>query len=53
MTTGESVRVLVPAGMLGSGFPAQTVSRGVELGADAIVVDGGSTDSGPYYCPGR
>jgi hypothetical protein len=47
--TSHRIRVLVPAGMLGSGFPAVTVSDGIERGADAIVVDGGSTDSGPYY----
>lgn len=43
------VRVLVPVGMLGGGFPAVTVQRGIELGADIIAVDGGSTDSGPHY----
>jgi hypothetical protein len=43
------VRVLVPVGMLGGGFPAHTVARGIALGADVIAVDGGSTDSGPYY----
>jgi hypothetical protein len=42
-------RVLVPVGMLGGGFSPQTVTRGIELGADVIAVDGGSTDSGPYY----
>ncbi len=35
--------------MLGGGFPAHTVARGIALGADVIAVDGGSTDSGPYY----
>jgi hypothetical protein len=44
-----TLKVLMPTGMLGGGFPAQTVNRGIELGADAIVVDGGSTDSGPHY----
>lgn len=43
------VRVLVPAGMLGAGFPPETVERGLALGADVIAIDGGSTDSGPYY----
>jgi Acyclic terpene utilisation family protein AtuA len=47
--TGETVRVLSPSGMLGAGFPAETVARGIALGADVIAVDGGSTDSGPYY----
>ncbi|MEU4541241.1 acyclic terpene utilization AtuA family protein [Streptosporangium sp. NPDC023825] len=46
---GEAVRILVPTGMLGAGFPPETVDRGVALGADVIAVDGGSTDSGPYY----
>ncbi|XRQ08927.1 acyclic terpene utilization AtuA family protein [Actinomadura welshii] len=45
----DAVRVLVPAGMLGAGFPPETVDRGLGMGADAIAVDGGSTDSGPYY----
>ena len=43
------VRVLVPVGMLGGGFPAETVARGIAMGADIIAVDGGSTDSGPHY----
>jgi hypothetical protein len=51
MSKGDKrgVRVLVPVGMLGGGFPDDTVTRGISLGADAIAVDGGSTDSGPYY----
>jgi len=44
-----SVAVIFPTGMLGGGFPAETVTRGIALGADAIAVDGGSTDSGPHY----
>jgi hypothetical protein len=35
--------------MLGGGFTPETVQRGLDLGADVIAVDGGSTDSGPYY----
>ena len=35
--------------MLGGGFPASTIERGIALGADVIAVDGGSTDSGPHY----
>jgi hypothetical protein len=35
--------------MLGGGFPAETIERGLSLGADVISVDGGSTDSGPHY----
>ena len=37
------------AGMLGAGFAQSTVDRGLELGADVISVDAGSTDSGPHY----
>jgi hypothetical protein len=44
-----AVRVLVPVGMLGGGFPPDTITRGLSLGADIIAVDGGSTDSGPHY----
>lgn len=47
--TRDSVRVLVPSGMLGSGFPPEIIERGLDLGADVIALDGGSTDSGPYY----
>src|SRR5690348_15153331 len=45
----ESVGILVPSGMLGAGFSPDTITRGIGLGADVIAVDGGSTDSGPYY----
>ncbi|MFJ9391265.1 acyclic terpene utilization AtuA family protein [Nocardioides sp. NPDC101246] len=45
----DSVSILVPSGMLGAGFPEETITRGIALGADVIAVDGGSTDSGPYY----
>ncbi len=48
-TRSARIRVLVPSGMLGSGFPPETVTHGIEMGADAIVIDAGSTDSGPYY----
>jgi Acyclic terpene utilisation family protein AtuA len=45
----DSVGILVPSGMLGAGFSPGTITRGISLGADVIAVDGGSTDSGPYY----
>lgn len=45
----DTVRVLAPSGMLGAGWDHATVERGIALGADVISVDGGSTDSGPYY----
>jgi hypothetical protein len=43
------VGVVFPSGMLGSGFTPESVWRGIELGATAIAIDGGSTDSGPFY----
>jgi hypothetical protein len=45
----DRVGILVPSGMLGAGFSPATITRGLSLGADVIAVDGGSTDSGPYY----
>ncbi|MGW4527125.1 acyclic terpene utilization AtuA family protein [Amycolatopsis sp. NPDC004378] len=45
----EKVRILAPSGMLGAGWDHATVERGIALGADVISIDGGSTDSGPYY----
>jgi hypothetical protein len=35
--------------MLGGGFPDESIQRGIARGAHVIAVDGGSTDSGPYY----
>jgi hypothetical protein len=49
MPDPDSVGILVPSGMLGAGFSPETITRGISLGADVIAVDGGSTDSGPYY----
>jgi hypothetical protein len=45
----DSLRIVFPIGMLGGGFPAETVARAIREGAAAIAIDGGSTDSGPYY----
>ena len=42
-------KVLVPSGVLGSGCPQAAFDRGIFLRPDAIAVDAGSTDSGPYY----
>ena len=49
LAKATSVGVIFPSGMLGSGFSAESVNRGLELGASAIAIDAGSTDSGPYY----
>ena len=36
-------------GMLGYGFPPESLARAVDAGVDLIAVDAGSTDPGPYY----
>ncbi|GEQ50264.1 acyclic terpene utilization AtuA family protein [Tetragenococcus koreensis] len=43
----EELRVLVPNGMLGYGFPLEDFERGMKRQPHGIVVDAGSTDSGP------
>jgi hypothetical protein len=45
----NEVSVMVPTGMLGSGFLREHVQYGIARGAQAIAVDSGSTDSGPAY----
>lgn len=45
----NACRVLVPSGVIGSGCPQTAFDRGLSLRPHAIAVDGGSTDSGPYY----
>ena len=42
-------RVLVPSGVLGLGFDSDALARGIAAGPDIIAIDGGSTDSGPFY----
>src|SRR5436190_2713926 len=44
----SELRILTPQGMLGYGIPEEHFWRGVQAGPDAIVVDSGSTDPGPY-----
>ncbi|MBT6274350.1 MAG: acyclic terpene utilization AtuA family protein [Chromatiales bacterium] len=44
-----STRVLVPSGALGLGFDPKALALGIERSPDAICIDGGSTDSGPFY----
>ncbi|MFD2728786.1 acyclic terpene utilization AtuA family protein [Enterococcus camelliae] len=43
----DELRILVPNGMLGYGFPIADFEQGLALNPHAIVVDSGSTDSGP------
>ncbi|MDQ2765406.1 MAG: DUF1446 domain-containing protein [Pseudomonadota bacterium] len=45
---GET-RIVVPSGMLGAGVSREQIRHGVALGAHAIAIDSGSTDSGPAY----
>ncbi|MCY4197950.1 MAG: acyclic terpene utilization AtuA family protein [Rhodobacteraceae bacterium] len=42
-------QVLVPAGVLGLKFDRRALARGLDRQPDIIAIDGGSTDSGPYY----
>lgn len=44
-----TTRILVPSGVLGLGFDKDALARGVESRPDIICIDGGSTDSGPFY----
>ena len=44
----KELTILTPAGILGYGIPAEHFWRGVERGPDAMIVDAGSTDPGPY-----
>ena len=43
------IRVLVPSGVLGLEFSKEALQRGLANNPDIIAIDGGSTDSGPYY----
>lgn len=43
------VRVYVPLGMLGYGFPESSLREALKRRPDVIAVDAGSTDPGPYY----
>jgi hypothetical protein len=44
----KELNILTPIGMLGYGFPEADYRRGLEMGPDAIILDSGSTDPGPY-----
>src|SRR5579871_2137211 len=45
----DTIKIIVPTGMLGGGVSAKQVQYGIARGAVAIAVDSGSTDSGPSY----
>lgn len=47
--TGEPLTsILTPTGMLGYGYPVADFWSSIDEGVDAVVVDAGSTDPGPY-----
>ena len=43
------IKFLSLCGMLGYGYPRESLERALEEGIDFIGVDAGSTDPGPYY----
>ncbi|MCL2576278.1 MAG: DUF1446 domain-containing protein [Defluviitaleaceae bacterium] len=45
----KEFKVLSPTAILGYGFPAASFEEGMRRKPDAIAVDAGSTDPGPYY----
>jgi len=44
-----TTRVLVPSGALGLDFDEEALARAIDRKPDIICIDGGSTDSGPFY----
>ena len=44
----KEIKILTPVGMLGYGFPVEDYQRGLEREPDAVIMDSGSTDPGPY-----
>ena len=41
------LKIVTPVGMLGYGYPLDHFRAAIDAGADAIVIDSGSTDNGP------
>lgn len=44
----KEIKILTPVGMLGYGFPEEFYLKGLERNPDAVIIDSGSTDPGPY-----
>lgn len=44
----KEIKILTPIGMLGYGFPEEDYLRGLAREPDAVILDSGSTDPGPY-----
>ena len=47
--TYAKTNILIPAGALGIPYDKAALAKGLEAKPDLIAIDGGSTDSGPYY----
>jgi hypothetical protein len=45
----EAIKVIVASGALGFGVSGKELEQGLALGAHALAIDAGSTDSGPAY----
>ncbi len=45
----DEIRVLCPNGMIGYGFPEESLEEGLRRTPDIIAADAGSTDPGPHY----
>jgi len=49
MNNQLEIKILSPTAILGYGFPASSFEAGLKRHPDAIAVDAGSIDPGPYY----
>ena len=47
--SARRMTILAPEGMLGYGIPPRSMAEGMTRNPDALGVDAGSTDPGPYY----
>jgi hypothetical protein len=45
----SQLKILSPTAILGYGYPQASLEKALSLQPDAIAVDAGSTDAGPYY----
>jgi hypothetical protein len=43
----KTVRICTPIGSVGYGYDAKRIYQAIEMGAEALIADAGSTDSGP------
>ena len=46
-SVSTGLKIVTPVGMLGYGYPVDHFRAAIDAGADAIVIDSGSTDNGP------